>query len=184
MQFLNAIAVSITIQPVKMEKKKKDFPEKVPSFEFEFEKLEGMVNEIIGKMLENQESNSNQPLVIGFALKMGENNQPLMQEFNNFKESETETEETEPLVEMQSQEKTFLITIELPGVKKEEIDLQTKSRAVTVSAWNKNRNYFKNISLPEEINTKQTKARFKNGILEIQLLKKKPSAQTNKIKIE
>ncbi|MBU0636579.1 Hsp20 family protein [Candidatus Micrarchaeota archaeon] len=167
-----------------MEKKKKEFSPEMPGFDFEFEKIEGRVNEMISKMIDNPDFPSDQPIVMGFALKMGENGQPLIQEFNNFKENEVEIEETEPLVETQNLEKSVIVTIELPGVKKQEIDLNSKSRSLTVSVWNEHQQFFKHISLPEEILSQKTKARFKNGILEIQLLKKKPVAQKNKIKIE
>lgn len=152
--------------------------------ENDFSELDEIISEMIEKMMENQDLTENQLVVMGFAFRMGEDGKPIVQEFPQSDPSKESVQEIEPIVETQNLEKTFLVTVSLPGIKKEELDLHTEKQAVTVTAWNSEQYFVKHIRLPQEIEPRKTKASFKNTILEIDLPKKTAVPLKNKIKID
>lgn len=155
-------------------KKKKQWLKRNPSFDSEFEKIENMLNEMLDQLMETEAFSDNQPHVVGFAFRLGEDGKPVAQEFSDIRHSQ----EPEPLVETQKREQSFLVTMELPGIQKHDVDLKIEKKSIAVSAWNETKNYFKLIALPEEIAEHKTKAVFNNGILEIEAFKKNPVKPT------
>jgi len=66
------------------------------------------------------------------------------------------------------------IIAELPGVKKmEDILFKLKPEKMTISTSSANRNYYKEIDLPAEVDTKDFSRSFNNNVLEINLKKAK-----------
>lgn len=165
--------------------KKKNEGEWFSGFEREFEEIEVIISQMIQKMMDKKNVPKNQPLIMGFAMKFNENGEPSVQEFDNFwDDAGIEISEIEPLVQIQNLDQTILLTVELPGVQKQDIDLNCRQNTIIVSALNEKGNYYKKIRLPERIHPNQTKARFNNNILEIELVKKELLAAQNKIEIE
>ncbi len=72
----------------------------------------------------------------------------------------------------------IMIVMEIPGVGKDQIDLQATSRELEITVGKNT----KSIALPNLVDENSAKARFKNGILEIRL-KKAQSPQVRKSKI-
>ena len=71
----------------------------------------------------------------------------------------------------------------MPGVTKEDIELKATNQSLTVSTKKDAvRAYYKEISLPSAINSDYAKARYTNGILEVQL--KKLDQKQTKIKVD
>lgn len=103
----------------------------------------------------------------------------------------------EPLVYLEGQGPEIKITAELPGVKKEDIEIEVTERMVEIKANLSKKHRFKrwgtihrelefecfhrHIPLPEPILTEKTKASFNRGLLEITLPKKH---EKRKVKIE
>lgn len=91
-------------------------------------------------------------------------------------------------IEVQEMDKAFLLEAELPGVKKEDIDISITGNQVTLSAeckhekmtvgakeWCNERNYgmvSRTIQLPMEIDEKKADATYVNGVLHLNLPKK------------
>jgi HSP20 family protein len=86
-------------------------------------------------------------------------------------------------------ESGYLIHSEIPGVKKEDIDVAIEGNQVTITAevkqeWEKkegdrmlrNERYFGNIyrsfALPVELDESACEAKYENGVLELKLIKK------------
>jgi HSP20 family protein len=83
----------------------------------------------------------------------------------------------------------FLLQVELPGAKKDDLDIMVSDRAVTVSAQVKPEIdegtlllaervptlYRRVVQLPNEVNTTGTKATFKDGLLRLRIPKKEPT---------
>ncbi len=94
----------------------------------------------------------------------------------------------EPLADIQETDKDIKVTVELPGVKKEDIKVNVEGDVLAIEAaseasseskeggfYRKERGYSsfrRAFSLPSEVHPDKSKASFKNGILEVVLPKK------------
>jgi HSP20 family protein len=93
--------------------------------------------------------------------------------------------EIEPLVDLTESEKEVKVVVELPGVEKNEIKINAFVDKVEITAVNSstNKKYKKTVELPGDINMKNAKSTFKNGILEIIFEKEKDTKKGKEINI-
>lgn len=93
-----------------------------------------------------------------------------------------------PFVDLEDRGKDYLLTAEMPGFKKEDVEIQVMENSVEIKAatgWkydDKSKNYvwreraaesfYRMMELPEEIKTDKVEASLKDGVLEIVLPKK------------
>jgi len=98
------------------------------------------------------------------------------------------------LVDVQETDKEVIVTAELPGMKKEDIDLNVTSERVEIKAQTKEETteekegytaygkwyagFYRNVPLPAGVKSEESKATYKNGVLEIIL----PKREINKSK--
>ena len=98
-----------------------------------------------------------------------------------------------PAIDLEDHGKDFVLKAEMPGFKKEdiEIEVQDDSVAITgIAGWKydkKSKSYIckeracetfsREVALPEEVNVDTVKADLKDGVLEITLGKKAPKAK-------
>lgn len=61
--------------------------------------------------------------------------------------------------------------VELPGVDKEDIDLQVSSSAMGILCHSERCNYEKTLDLPADVDRETAKASYRNGVLEVTLRK-------------
>ena len=118
------------------------------------------------------------PIMYGFNLGFGPDGKPIMDSFGNLEKEPISGERKirktrEPLVEVNEEEDQIVLIAEMPGVRKEDIQLNATNRSITISTENveSGRTYFKEIDLPAAINQDYAKARYTNGILEVRLKK-------------
>ncbi|WP_297074131.1 Hsp20/alpha crystallin family protein [Thermococcus sp.] len=109
----------------------------------------------------------------------------------------------EPFVDIFDRGDRFVITVELPGVRKEDIKLRVTEDTVYIEAQIRREKeleeegairveryysgYRRVIRLPEEVIPEKAKARYNNGVLEIELPKKAPKKESEEgfeVKIE
>jgi HSP20 family protein len=132
------------------------------------------------------------PIVYGFRITIGPDGRPIIEEFGNVKRIGRKTiieEAMEPLVDVIDEKDRVVIVAELPGIDKDKIDIRIKDNKLIIKARNKDRKYYKEIELPAEVRPETAKARYKNGVLEITIEKKKPEEKEEeeggiKIKVE
>jgi HSP20 family protein len=92
--------------------------------------------------------------------------------------------------------------VEMPGIPKEDINIEVTPNAVEISAKHETReedkgknwlrrerrsmNYYRSIDLPDELKTEDAEAEMKNGVLTLTLpkVKPKPKYKAKKIKIK
>ncbi|MBE0516210.1 MAG: Hsp20/alpha crystallin family protein [Methanophagales archaeon] len=75
----------------------------------------------------------------------------------------------EPIVDVFDEGDHLKLIAELPGVSEEDINVELGGRKIVIDASNKERRYRKAIELPYDI--KDMKKRYKNGILELEMVK-------------
>jgi HSP20 family protein len=97
----------------------------------------------------------------------------------------TEESIREPLVDVIESDDKISVTAEVPGVKKEDIDLEIVDKnKLIIRVDNPDRKYYKEVELPAEVDEKSAKATYQNGVLDIELKKLKPKKKGKKIQIK
>jgi len=85
-----------------------------------------------------------------------------------------------PKAEYYEVENGFMLEVELPGVKKEDIDIQVEKNIVTVKATRARRDtkvtYERSFRLADDIDTENIKVSLENGVLAFALAKKQQAA--------
>ena len=155
-------------------------------FSVDFRDMEKAVDAIAERMFaEPQGFTEKKPVIMGFSMKIGTDGKPVMQRFGNLETQQGKTivaETIEPLVNVTYEDKEICITAELPGVRKEDIDLRAEDEnKVILQAKDKERPYHKEVLLNCKILPNSAKASFKNGILEARFTK---IEEKGKIQIE
>jgi len=105
-----------------------------------------------------------------------------------------------PAVNTREDEKAYYIEIDLPGVKKENINIDLNDKVLTISGERKfkekvkRENYYKiettfgkferSFSIPEDADIDQIEAKNENGVLEIIIPKIKKETPKKRIKIK
>ncbi len=130
------------------------------------------------------------PIVYGVRITIGPDGRPVVEEFGNVRRRGRRaviSEEREPLIEMHEERDKVTIIAELPGVEKDDIDVRVRDRKLVIRAEGKDRKYYKEIELPEDVKPETAKARYRNGVLEITVERRKPKVEEEggvKIEIE
>lgn len=115
--------------------------------------------------------------VHGFNIHVGPDGKPHFSEFGNrsLKNSDGKksfTEEREPLTDVIESKDEVAVTVEIPGVEKQDIDLKATTDNLEIHVNTAQRKYHKNVDLPCSVKPKTTKATYKNGVLDVSIKKK------------
>ncbi len=163
-----------------------------PAKLFKTKEFQKMFKEIFGRLRKNlpkelqglspeeitREFMKKGPIMYGFNIGFGPDGKPIMDSFGNLEKEpisgERKVRKTrEPLVEVNEEQDQIIIIAEMPGVSKEDIELNATNRSITISTEKivSGRSYLKEIDLPAAIDSDYAKARYTNGILEVRLKK-------------
>jgi HSP20 family protein len=120
------------------------------------------------------------PVVYGYSVTVGPDGKPVIREFGNVKAMPGTrmgmpqlTSEREPLADIVTTDKEVKITVEMPGINKEDINVKSYNHSVEIStAENARRKYHTIVEVPPEADLNTVKSNYKNGILEITFTKK------------
>ncbi len=117
-------------------------------------------------------------------------------------DTEAESNMYQPLTEIRENDKEYNVKIQLPGLKKEDIDVELADNTLTVKAEYKREEkaenekihmseftygtFVKSIEFGKETDAEKTRSEYKNGILSITLAKKAecPKDSVKKITIQ
>lgn len=131
------------------------------------------------------------PLVYGSTTTIGPDGKPIVREFGNVKprmragSAPNILTERQPLSDVSSTDKEVTVTVELPGVSKEQIKIDASDSQVDIRTEGTQRKFHEVIDLPPEVDTDKVKTTFINGLLEITFNKKsKEKARSKLIKID
>ncbi len=139
----------------------------------EFERMQRLAEEMLDR---KRNMTSKDPFVYGFSIRQGPDGKPKIDEFGNAKDyfhhekEDEEKSEWTPLTDVQDTGEKIKVTVDIPGVEKEDIDLNVKDDILTVSVEGKRR-YNKRIRLPAKVDPKEAEASYNNGVLEVELCK-------------
>ncbi|MDQ3968598.1 MAG: Hsp20/alpha crystallin family protein [Thermoproteota archaeon] len=128
------------------------------------------------------------PLVYGYSYTVGADGKPQFREFGNIRPSQRSlgggrpgvggpmlSAEREPLADVTTTDKGVKVTVEMPGINKQDIKVSAYEGAVEVSTIEKaRRKYHRIIDLPSETDIETARSTYSNGILEIIFDKKAP----------
>jgi len=128
------------------------------------------------------------PFVYGYSITIGPDGKPIIREFGNIKPGKRikpieVSEEREPLVDVIEEEDKIRVIAEVPGVTKEEINLNVVDNKLIITTTGA-RKYKKEVELGAEVDPDVSKATYTNGILEVTLKKKEVKKEGKKIKVE
>ncbi len=159
----------------------------------EFEKQIEEMNELMEKMMHEA---GKERLVYGYSMHIGPDGIPHVQQFGNVRQDGLSQIEGLPAQEDQDvrepfassiideKNKELCITVEMPGVRKEDIELNATENQLVIKADSLGRKYFKTINNPSPVVPDSAGAKYNNGVLEITLKlkgRRKPEGKTVKI---
>jgi HSP20 family protein len=129
------------------------------------------------------------PIVFGYTMTVGPDGKPVIREFGNVKRGASQPwkelqDAREPLVDVVTSDKDVKVIAELPGVKKEDIQVIVDERRVTISVDSADRKYHKELELPEPVNSLGASSKYNNGILEITVPKKTSGPAGTKLRVD
>jgi HSP20 family protein len=112
------------------------------------------------------------PIVYGYSVTIGPDGKPVVREFGNVRRGEGKPwkaiqDKREPLVDVVSSGKEVRVIAEMPGVKKEDIDVTVNEKSMVISVDTADRGYYKELDLPGMVDPKGAKSSYNNGILEV-----------------
>lgn len=161
----------------------------------EFDRMREFMDRITKKAMRGELSQSDYgPYVYGFTMRVGPDGKPNIEEFGNTRPprrlegaegEQFKMAEREPLTDVMESDNSISITLEIPGVEKEEIELRVEEDSVTINVDTPQRRYFKEIPMKTKIDPNTSKATYKNGVLDIILKKMKTKDSKGKrVKID
>jgi len=158
-----------------------DFIKDIFNDERVMDDIKRMTEEMM-KMFSNAQPGK--PVVHGFKIHVGPDGKPHIEDFGNkqIKSAEGEpsiSEEREPLTDIIEGDNDVAVTVEIPGVEKNDIDLSVEKETLEIKVDTSDRKYHKTLELPCDVIPKTTKATYKNGILDVVIKrkeKKKPGS--------
>jgi HSP20 family protein len=108
-----------------------------------------------------------EPFIYGFSMRMGPDGIPQISQFGNTTRGFKPTEEREPLTDVVEHDHDVSVTIEVPGVERNDINLTTTQSTLTVDVDTPQRRYHRVVDLPCEIKPDTATATYKNGVLDV-----------------
>lgn len=145
-------------------------------FADEMKAMEDMMKSLMNPEVIRKMQSGNKPIISGFSLKMGPDGKMDFEQFGNVQpkgQRPVVRDEREPLVDVINKAKEITVIAELPGVDKRDIKLKVMDAGEALSIHVPNK-FSKKVELPARAKSKLTKANYKNGVLEVNLVKEKP----------
>lgn len=156
-------------------------------------KMANMDPNTLREMMRKGNMAGKKPFIFGVNLNTDPNGNPHFEPFGNVKAKTKESSDKdasqvrEPLVDIYEEDGDIVVVVEVPGVRKEDIELRASPNELEISTKNTENipyKYHKIIPLPVEIDPDIAKARYQNGILELKMKKVGEKSNKKNIKIE
>jgi HSP20 family protein len=171
-----------------------DINEMMREMEKEFMQFKDIEKQVPKDLVREQQSSDGSikkeigPIVYGYSMTIGPDGRPVIREFGNVKRGSEPlkgiTDKREPLVDVVEGEKQVRIIAEIPGVRKEDIDIRVDGRVLTIAVDTPDRKYEKRLQLPDSAIVDGAKSSYNNGILEITFEKRPGASGAVRLKVE
>ncbi len=162
------------------------FEDVFEEFDEKFRRMQHYMNKIMKDVMEGKIPSPREggPIIYGWSMRIGPDGKPHFQEFGNVPSKPGIQEEVrEPLVDVIEGDDKVSVTAEVPGVKKDDIELEVVDDTLKIQVDTKERKYYKEVKLPCEVDANSAKATYQNGVLDVELKKIKPKKKGKKIKV-
>lgn len=155
--------------------------------------LEDIFRQFGAKNLMGDTSDSSKPnsFVWGFRMTRGPDGRPRVERFGNLPQKAVNGMDSrpshgrEPLIDIIEDTDVLRVIAEIPGVTKEDIDLSATENSLLIQAESVKHKYYKELDLPCMVFPESASAKFKNGVLEVELRKElQQSSSGKKVTIE
>lgn len=142
-----------------------------------------MVRDMNMDMFGDRES---RPFVYGFSLSQRPGEEPEIREFGNIypQKDQIEIGERRPLIDVFEVDDNVQVVAEMPGIEKEDVDLDVEPKKLHIRAAHGARKYNEVVDLPVSVEIDSAKATLRNGVLEVTLKKTKNPRSKKKVKVE
>jgi HSP20 family protein len=159
----------------------------------EFSEAEEMLNRMFRTVREMKPSDISGifPYYYGYQITVGPDGKPHVREFGNVRPSARGLVEQsgvrEPLVDtaLDEKENTLTITAEMPGVTKQDINVNISEDHVSIRAEKGEKKYHTDIPVNVALDDTSAKATYANGILELKIKRKEPpKPKAREVKVE
>ena len=112
------------------------------------------------------------PIVYGYSVTIGPDGKPVVREFGNVRSREGKSWKAiqgkrEPLVDVVSSGREVRVIAEMPGVRKEDVNVTVSEKSMVISVESEGRGYYKELDLPGTVDPKGARSTYNNGILEV-----------------
>ncbi len=162
----------------------------------EFRRMVEEMQRGLADAFKNLGADPSKSFVSGFSVKVGPDGKPTFSSFGNKPQVKANpqnpagipqviADEREPLTDVIDDGARIAITMELPGVTREDINLNMTEGELEIGVDTERRKYHKRVKLPAKVDPKTTKATYTNGILDVTVAKVGgPGASGLKIQVE
>lgn len=153
-----------------------------------FEEMDRMFEELIRESFEPIESRRRSlgPYYYGFSLTIGPDGVPKVREWGNIRPGIRPyiSEAVEPFADIIEEEDVIRVIVDIPGVEREDINVEAAETEVRISAERGERKYHKVVKLPARVRPETAKASYKNGVLTIAIEKAEKSKKTTGVRVK
>jgi len=156
-----------------------------------FEEMDRMIDEMLRESFSAFREGRGRvigPYYYGFSITIGPDGVPRVREWGNIRPGVRPriSEAIEPFTDVIEEEEVVRIVMDMPGVEKEDINVEASETEVVVSAERGERKYRKVVTLPCRVKPETAKATYKNGVLTVTLEKVEKEKKTKclRVKIE
>ncbi|MBI3858900.1 MAG: Hsp20/alpha crystallin family protein [Thaumarchaeota archaeon] len=148
------------------EDKRRDLRDMLDELDRYFEEFEKDIQDSVRNSITAARSQAD-PFVAGFSFRMSPEGRPTMQFFGD--NPSHRDGYRSPMSEQIVDEKAGILRLvfDMPGVEKEDIDIESTEDRVVVKAEKTNRKYKVEVDLKSKVDPDSGKAEYKNGVLEI-----------------
>ncbi len=165
-------------------------------FDFDLRLGFGEIDKMIEKMFKTALSQAKEtsstfgPIYYGYSVTVGPDGKPHVREFGNVRPAgrgKLEVGSREPFVDtvIDEKENELKVIAEMPGVQKEDIQLEALEDSLRIRAERGDRKYETTVPLNSPVEPSTAKAAYNNGILEVRMkLKASPKPRGINIKVE
>ena len=126
------------------------------------------------------------PYYYGFSVTIGPDGVPRVREWGNIRPGIRPqiADSIEPFTDVIEEEDSIRVIADIPGVEKEDINVEATETEVRISAERGERKYRKVVKLPTRVKPETAKASYKNGVLTITIEKVEKGKKPSGIKVK